>query len=56
MDATLDGSMNDELWAAEQRYFGSAGRGPLTLLLVPMGGADLNIAKPLIEPLELPYI
>ena len=56
MDATLDGSMNDELWAAEQRYFGSAGRGPLTLLLVPMGGADLNIAKPLTEPLELPYI
>ena len=56
MDATLDGSMNDELWAAQQQYFGSAGPGPLTLLLVAMGGADWNIAQPLIEPLGLQYI
>ena len=56
MDAMLDGGMNDELWAAQRQYLGSVGRGTLTWLMVAMGGADWNIAQPLIEPLGLPFI
>ncbi len=56
MYAMLDGSIDDELWAAQQRCFGSVGRGTLTLLMVAMGGADLNIAQPLTETLGLPYM
>jgi hypothetical protein len=56
MDAMLDGGMNDELWAAQRQHLGLVGRGTLTWLMVAMGGADWNIAQPLIEPLGLPFI